>query len=85
MNVSKISIKILMCDILACPMFKEAMSKGFGILCHVHDDCLGITCNVPFTLGSQKETAKTSFQLMADLSIKMVVNGRTVTIVPNGS
>jgi len=79
------SIYVLMCDVLVCPMFKEAMRRGFGILCHVHDDCIGITCNVPFTLGSQTETVKASFQLVAaDLSIKMVVNTRTTTIIPNG-
>ena len=69
-----------------CPMFKDKIGKGFGTLCYVHEDCLGISCNVPFTLGSKKETLQASVELRpADLSINITFNGKTKIIEPDGT
>lgn len=76
---------ICMAFISVCRMFKGKIGKGFGTRCYVHDNCLGISCNVPFTLGTRKKTVEASVEFMpADLSINITFNRKSIIIKPNG-
>lgn len=61
-----------------CPMFKGAIAKGFGHLCFVHENCLGISCNVEIPVGPKKLTFKASVEVKPlDLEVLVSLQDRT--------
>ncbi|XP_052224342.1 uncharacterized protein LOC127839993 [Dreissena polymorpha] len=68
-----------------CPMFKDGIAKGFGHICYVHEDCLGLSCNIRVPLGPKSEMLHASIALVpSELKIEISVLGRNYTIQPNG-
>lgn len=71
--------------ILVCPAFKRAIAKGFGHLCFVYDNCLGLACNVPIPFGPKTESLRASVEAKPlELKIEVSIQGQNFTIQPDG-
>ncbi|WAR20850.1 CRB-like protein [Mya arenaria] len=69
-----------------CPAFKDKIAKGFGHICFVHDDCLGLSCNVPFFYGAKTTTIHASVALKPlDMAIVVEIMDNTHILQPDGT
>ncbi|WAR20774.1 hypothetical protein MAR_014748 [Mya arenaria] len=69
-----------------CPGFMDKIAKGFGNICFVHDDCLGLSCNVPLSSHAKTTLIHASVALKPlDMTIVVEILNHTHTLRPDGT
>ena len=68
-----------------CPLFKGAIAKGFGHICTVHDDCMGIVCSVPFKIKAKEDHLKVNVTVILDrMAVEITINDKTLLLETDG-
>ncbi|XP_045189288.2 uncharacterized protein LOC123546793 [Mercenaria mercenaria] len=84
-SVSQTKDKLLTIAEQLCPIFKGAIAIGFGHVCNVEDNCLGISCSVALRSGSKKRHIKLGVWVKpSEKRIDLMVNNQNLTIKPDG-
>ncbi|WAR20843.1 hypothetical protein MAR_014817 [Mya arenaria] len=69
-----------------CPAFKDKIATGFGHICFVQDDCLGLSCNVPFSSGAKTIIVHASIALKpSDMTLVVEIMNHTHTLRPDAT